>query len=56
MPLCVAAVHVRRFTPDYRAACLAWLKTSPFTSTAARPGPGYMPQYTTAAVLTLPRI
>jgi hypothetical protein len=50
MPLCVAAVYVRRFTPDYRAACPAWLKTSPFTST------DYMPQYTTVAMLTLPRI
>lgn len=42
----LAAVYVRRFTPDYRTAFLAWLKTSPFTNaTAAPPGPSYMPQY-----------
>ena len=41
----LAAVYVRRFTPDYRAAFLAWLSTGPFTNPAAPPGPGYMPQY-----------
>jgi hypothetical protein len=41
----LAAVYVRRFTPDYRTAFLAWLKTSPFSNPAAPPGPGYMPQY-----------
>jgi hypothetical protein len=41
----LAAVYVRRFTTDYRAAFLAWLKTGPFTNPAAPPGPGYMPQY-----------
>ena len=38
-------VYVRRFTPDYRVAFVAWLKTDPFTNPAAPPGPGYMPQY-----------
>ena len=41
----LAAVYVRRFTPDYKVAFLAWLKTNPFTNRAAPPGPGYMPQY-----------
>src|SRR4030095_16105599 len=39
------AVFVRRFTPDYRGAFAAWLKTDPFTNPAAPAGPGYMPQY-----------
>jgi hypothetical protein len=39
------AVFVRRFTPDYRSAFEAWLKTDPFTNPAAPAGPGYMPQY-----------
>ena len=38
-------IYIRRFTPDYRVAFLAWLKTDPFTNPAAPPGPGYMPQY-----------
>ena len=41
----LAAVYVRRFTPEYKAAFLAWLKTGPFTNPAAPPGPAYMPQY-----------
>lgn len=39
------ALYVRRFTPDYRAAFLDWLKTDPFANPAAPPGPGSMPQY-----------
>jgi hypothetical protein len=39
------AALVRRFTPEYRGAFEAWLKTQPFTDPAAPPGPGYMPQY-----------
>ena len=38
-------LYVRRFTPDYRVAFVAWLKTDPFTNPAAPPGPGLMPQY-----------
>jgi hypothetical protein len=38
-------LYVRRFTPDYRVAFAAWLKTDPFTNPAAPPGPGAMPQY-----------
>jgi hypothetical protein len=39
------ASYVRRFTPDYRDAYAAWLKTDPFVNPAAPPGPGYMPSY-----------
>ena len=39
------ALYVRRFTPDYRAAFLDWLKTDPFTNPRAPSGPGVMPQY-----------
>jgi hypothetical protein len=39
------AVYVRRFTPEYREAYEAWLKTDPFNNPAAPPGPGYMPSY-----------
>ena len=39
------AVYVRRFTPDYRAAFFAWLKTDPFSNPAAPAGPGYMRVY-----------
>jgi hypothetical protein len=35
----------RRFTPYYRAAFDAWLKTNPFTDANAPPGPAYMPGY-----------
>ena len=42
------AIYVRRFTPDYRAAYEAWLKTDPFVNPAAPPGPGYMPSYRNA--------
>jgi len=39
------AIYVRRFTPEYREAYEAWLKTDPFNNPAAPPGPGYMPSY-----------
>jgi hypothetical protein len=39
------ATFVRRFSPEYRAAFGAWLKTEPFTNPDAPPGPGYMPEY-----------
>ena len=41
----LAALYVRRFTPHYRAAFQAWLKTDPLTNSAAPAGPAYMPQY-----------
>ena len=39
------AAYVRRFSPEYRSAFQAWLRTDPFDDPAAPPGPGYMPQY-----------
>jgi hypothetical protein len=41
----LAAVYVRRFSPDYRLAFKAWLKTSPLTNPDAPAGPADMPQY-----------
>ena len=41
----LAAQYVRRFTPDYRTAFQAWLKTDPLTNPNAPAGPAYMPQY-----------
>jgi len=35
----------RRFTDEYRAAFVAWLKTDPFTNPAAPAGPGLMAEY-----------
>jgi hypothetical protein len=43
------AFYVKRFTPDYRVAFDAWLKTNPGTNPKAPPGPSYMPQYHNAA-------
>jgi hypothetical protein len=39
------ASYVRRFTPDYRDAYEAWLKTDPFVNPTAPPGPAAMPSY-----------
>ena len=36
---------VRRFTPDYRKAFDAWLRTDPLNDPKAPPGPGYMPGF-----------
>jgi type II secretory pathway pseudopilin PulG len=41
----VEDLYVRRFSPEYRTAFDAWLKTDPFTNSSAPAGPGYMPQY-----------
>jgi hypothetical protein len=41
------AAFVRRFTPEYRSAFQAWLKTDPFTDPAAPAGLGYMPSTVT---------
>ena len=41
------AMLVRRFSPEYRTAFDAWLKTAPFTTPSAPPGPAYMPEYHT---------
>ena len=41
----LAELFVRRFTPEYKVAFDAWLKTDPFTSKNAPAGPAYMPEY-----------
>jgi hypothetical protein len=41
----LAAIYVRRFTPDYRTAFEAWLKTGALTNPNAPAGPALMPQY-----------
>jgi hypothetical protein len=41
----VAALYVERFSPEYRVAFDAWLKTNPLHNPNAPPGPAYMPQY-----------
>ena len=49
-------VYIRRFTPDYRPAFLAWLKTDPFTNPSAPAGPGYMPQYRNPSLQSADRL
>jgi hypothetical protein len=39
------AMLVRRFSPEYQTAFAAWLKTAPFTTPTAPPGPAYLPEY-----------
>jgi hypothetical protein len=39
------ALYVRRFSPEFRVAFDAWLKTDPFHSSSAPPGPSFMPEY-----------
>ena len=41
----LAALYVHRFSPEYKAAFDAWLKTDPFHDTTAPPGPSFMPEY-----------
>jgi hypothetical protein len=48
----LAALYVRRFTPDYRTAFQAWLTTDPLTNPDAPPGPAYMPQYRNPHLVT----
>ena len=36
---------VRRFSPEYQTAFVAWLKTAPFTTPSAPPGPACLPEY-----------
>jgi hypothetical protein len=42
----LAALYVRRFSPEFKTAFDAWIATHPFTNPAAPPGPSFMPQYT----------
>ena len=41
----LAKLYVRRFSPEYRVAFDAWLKTDPLNNPDAPPGPAYMPEY-----------
>jgi hypothetical protein len=41
----VAAFYVKRFTPEYRVAFEAWLKTDPVHNSKAPLGPSFMPQF-----------
>jgi hypothetical protein len=41
----LAAIYVHRFSPEYRAAFDAWLKTEPFGRPDAPAGPMWMPEY-----------
>jgi hypothetical protein len=41
----LSGILVRRFTPNYRVAFDAWLKTDPLTNPKAPAGPRFMPQY-----------
>jgi hypothetical protein len=48
----LTALYVRRFTPEYRTAFQAWLKTDPLTNPNAPAGPAYMPQYRNPGLVT----
>jgi len=41
----LAAIYLRRFSPEYRVAFDAWLKTEPFRNADDLPGPTFMPEY-----------
>ncbi len=41
----LAALYVRRFSPEYKVAFDAWLKTDPFHDPTAPAGPGFMHEY-----------
>ena len=41
----LAALYVRRFSPQYRVAFDAWLKTNPQSNPNAPAGPSFMPGY-----------
>lgn len=41
----LAVLYIRRFSPEYRSAFEAWLKTGPFDNPAAPAGPAFMPEY-----------
>ena len=42
----LAALYIRRFSPEFKTAFDAWLATHPFSNPNAPPGPSFMPQYT----------
>jgi len=42
----LAALYVRRFSPEFKTAFDAWIAMHPFSNPDAPPGPSFMPQYT----------
>jgi hypothetical protein len=46
----LAALYVHRFSPEYKVAFDAWLKTEPFTNQNAPAGPLWMPEYHNALI------
>ena len=52
----LAALYVRRFSPEYRVAFYAWLATHPFSNPNAEPGPSFMPQYHNALLAEADRL
>jgi hypothetical protein len=46
-----ASIYVRRYSPEYRTAFDAWLKTDPFNNPNAPSGPADMPEYRNAKLL-----
>jgi len=47
----LVAIHQRRFTPEFRVAFEAWLKTDPLKNTQAPIGPAFMPEYHNARLV-----
>jgi hypothetical protein len=43
-----ARIYERRFSPEYKRAFDAWMRTDPFNNPAAPAGPIYMPEYRNA--------
>jgi len=41
----LAALYVRRFSPEFRTAFDAWIATHPFSNPDAPAGPSFMPEY-----------
>jgi hypothetical protein len=42
----LAALYIRRFSPEFKLAFDAWVATHPFSNPNAPAGPSFMPQYT----------
>jgi hypothetical protein len=41
----LAALYVRRFSPEFKVAFDAWLAAHPFSNPDVAPGPSFMPEY-----------
>ena len=41
----LAALYVRRFSPEFKVAFDAWTAAHPFSNPDVPPGPGFMPEY-----------